>query len=239
MAGFKPRMYVKDYAFDPLYKSINKNFFLKSRVLPIALFVAGIVLMVTQVVFPLVIFKTQDDISKPISNTLLGRATGFGDFAFSELLDPNASQPVENVPIYFYLTIPKLRINKALVETNAPSLSPDTALGHYKGTALPGQIGNAFIYGHSVLPFFYNPKNYKTIFSTLDKLETGDVFYVDYNNQTFTYKVESKIILKPEDVNPLAELKPKYLNESTIVLMSCYPAGTKLKRILVNAVKVL
>ncbi|HSX39767.1 MAG TPA: sortase [Candidatus Saccharimonadales bacterium] len=236
---FKPTTYVKDNSRDPLFNPINTKFALKSRVLPIAAFVAGGAILVTQVIFPLVVFKTQDVIAKPISNSVLGKATGFSDFEFTELQSKESSASNDaNVPKYFYLTIPKLNINKAFVETNSESLSPDTALGHYKGTALPGKVGTAFIYGHSVLPWFFNPRNYKTIFSTLNNLETGDVFYIDYNNERLTYKVESKEIKKAAQVDPLAELKPRYLNESTIVLMSCYPAGTTLKRLMINAVKV-
>ena len=151
--------------------------------------------------------------------------------------EPKAPE-ITNAPDYFYITVPKLGIENAKIETNAKDLNPDTALGHYPGTALPGEVGNAFVFGHSVLPWFYNAKNYKTIFSTLDRLQTGDEFYVTYNNQELTYKVESKEELKPDKVNPLGEIKPKYLNESTMQLMTCSPAGTKLKRLLINAVLV-
>jgi sortase A len=88
------------------------------------------------------------------------------------------------------------------------------------------------------LPSFYNPKNYKTIFSTLGSLNIGDEFEIEYNNQTYKYRVEEKKTLKPDEVDPLAEFKPKYLNESTVTLMTCSPPGTKFKRLLVNAVMV-
>jgi len=143
-----------------------------------------------------------------------------------------------NEPDYFYLTIPKLKIKDALVETEAKTLNPDDSLGHYPGTSLPGENGNSFIFGHSVLPWFFNSNNYKTIFSTLGKLEPGDEFYINYNNSEYTYVVESTEELSPDDVDPLATIKPKYLNESTVVLMTCSPPGTKLRRLLVNAILV-
>ena len=93
--------------------------------------------------------------------------------------------------------------------------------------------GNAFIYGHSVLPWFFNPKNYKTIFSTLGDLENGDEVLITYNNKQLKYRVEKKVVMAPEDVKPLDEWKPKYLNDSTISLMTCWPAGTKSKRLIV------
>ncbi len=77
-----------------------------------------------------------------------------------------------------------------------------------------------------------------SIFSTLHQLEIGDEFTIEYNNKTYTYKVEQKKTLKPNEVNPLGGYKPKYLNESTVTLMTCSPPGTKIKRLLVNAVLV-
>ncbi|MFZ5424489.1 MAG: sortase [Patescibacteria group bacterium] len=201
---------------------------------------AGLFIFVTQIVWPLVAFKTQDEISKPVSSSVLGIASGFSEFSFSELereYSPVVSDVAEiaNVPEFFYLTVPKLGIKDALVQTNSPDLSPDDWLGHYIGSALPGEVGNTFIYGHSVLPFFYNPRNYKTIFSTLHTLNIGDTFTINYNNKELNYVVEEKKDLLPKDVYPLAEWKPRYLNESTVVLMTCSPPGTKLRRLLVQA----
>jgi LPXTG-site transpeptidase (sortase) family protein len=237
MRHFKPKQYAKDMSFDPIYGAVNKEFFFKSRFLPGVLLAFGFLVLVTQVVIPLVYFKTSSEISRPMDSSVLGLATGFSDFEFSELTNQPAADGRESgVPDYFNITIPKLKITKAEVETNSPSLKPDKSLGHYRGSALPGTVGNTFIYGHSVLPWFYNPKNYKTIFSTLDGLTAGDEIIVDYKTKTFTYKVERIEILPPDKINPLAEYKPKYLNESTLTLMTCWPAGTKAKRLMVRAV---
>lgn len=185
--------------------------------------------------------------TKAVKGSVLGVATGFSDFNFDELqgygpakdtvpTDQQEKNRDANIPQYFYLTVKKLGIDKALVETNAYHLNPDEALGHYPNSALPGQTGNTFIFGHSVLPMFYNPKNYKAIFSTIDRLEVGDEFMVEYNNLKFKYLVESRQIKKPIDVDPLAGFKPQYLNESTITLMTCYPAGSRVMRLLVQGV---
>lgn len=244
MAYFTPKRYEKEVSKDPInwqLNQINTKFTLRSRVLPLALPTVAILLLVTQVVFPLVSFTTQDTTSKPAAQSALGYATGFSNFEFSELGGANVLgtstylNEYETVPEFFYITIPKLDIEKAAIETNAKTLSPDEALGHYKGSALPGEVGNSFIYGHSVLPWFYNPKNYKTIFSTLDELEIGDEFFIEYQGRKLNYIVEGKRELKPELVNPLEAIKPAYLNESTMVLMTCSPPGTKLKRLMIDA----
>ncbi len=239
MAFSQKKIYIKDESFDPIYRSLNKEFYLRSRLFPGILLALGFIILFTQVVYPLVYFKTHDDVSTPVASSVLGVAAGFSEFKFSELSNVSSAEvETKKTPKHFKITIPKLGIKDAVAETDSLSLSPDLALGHYRGSGLPGEVGNAFIYGHSVLPWFYNPKNYKTIFSTIDTLETGDIINVEYNGKILTYKVESKEILPTDKVNPLAEYKPKYLNESTITLMTCWPAGTKAKRLLVRAVMV-
>lgn len=161
-----------------------------------------------------------------------------GPNEFEELPTQNSATPefkIANIPDFFYLTIPKLGIYEAVVETNSPNLNPDEFLGHYPSSELPGTPGTTFIYGHSVLPIFFNPKNYKTIFSTLDKLEVGDTFSLNYNNKEFKYEVEAAKVLNVDEVKPLVDIKPKYLNENTVVLMTCWPFGTTLKRYVVHA----
>lgn len=238
------KVYTKDNSFDPIYNQTSKSFYFKSRLLPILLSISGVLVIITNIVIPLFFFTTQDNTPNAVGNTILGTATGFSGFEFKELeysytpKDNYEKLEEANIPQYFYITIPKLRIKDAMIETNAAHLQPDKALGHYPGSALPNQPGNSFIFGHSVLPMFYNPKNYKAIFSTLSQLQKGDTFTVNYNNKEYKYEVESKEELKPELVQPLAKIKPDYLNESTMVLMTCSPAGTKYKRLLVNAIQI-
>jgi LPXTG-site transpeptidase (sortase) family protein len=246
MPAFGKKVYLKDYSRDPIHRGYNKKFLAKSSLLPGFLVVSGFLIFVFQVLFPLVYFKTSDDTVSPLpKGSVLGVATGFTDFEFGELgyvPEGEKPEPVSAVqdalPEYFYLSVPKLNIKDAAVETNSASLNPDKSLGHYKGSSIPGTVGNAFIYGHSVLPFFYNPRNYKTIFSTLDTLKPGDTFYIKYKDKKFDYIVESRAIVAPTLVNPLAEYKPKYLGESTVTLMTCVPPGTREKRLLVYGVMV-
>ncbi len=229
------KTYIKDEGKDPFTEAKDWRFLWKSRGLPIAILAGGSLLLTTQVIYPLVFFE-KAGVTAPMENTMLGLISGFGDFTFSELeTQPQTPQHNNVATGFFTISIPKLNIERAKVEINASSLNPDKALGHYKGTALPGEIGNSFIYGHSVLPMFYNPKNYKTIFSTLNKLEPGDEIFVEYNGTMLTYVVEDKKVVPTKDVKPLQEVKPKFLNESTLTLMTCTPPGTRLKRLLVTA----
>ncbi len=231
------KIYIKDESFDPIFNSVNPVFFFRTRVLPGLLMALGFIVLGTQVVLPLVFFKTQDTIVKPMENTVLGLATGFKDFDFEEIEENNLYKENGSIPEYFYITIPKLKIENALVKSEFDGPSPDDFIGHYKGSALPGEVGDSFIYGHSVLPWFFNPKNYKTIFSTLGNLETGDRFTIEYNQRKINYKVEDKVVLSPKEVDPLENWKPTYLNQPTVSLMTCWPAGTKTNRLIVRAVQ--
>jgi LPXTG-site transpeptidase (sortase) family protein len=244
MPIFKRKVYIKDERFDPIYNAVNLDFYVRSRILPGIFTSLGILILGTQVIIPLIFFKTHEKVTPEVASSVLGIATGFNEFEFRELTPiqkdltetNEIKEVIANIPKYFYVTVPKLGIKNAVVETNSKELSPKDRLGHYNNSAIPGTQGNAFIYGHSVLPWFYNPKNYKTIFSTLDKLKTGDEIIVSFNNVEYTYKIEYSEIQKPQDVNPLGEYKPPYLNAKTLTLMTCWPAGTKSKRYMVRAI---
>jgi sortase A len=141
---------------------------------------------------------------------------------------------VNSTPKIFYITIPRLNIKDAKVETDSTNLSPDHILGHYKGTAYPGELGNSLIYGHSVLPIFYSPKNYKTIFSTLPTLAEGDKFSVSFSGNEFEYKVVTKLTLKPDQVDVFDSNPARLVNKSsTVTLLTCVPPGSKTYRLLV------
>ena len=131
-------------------------------------------------------------------------------------------------PETYTLSIPKLRINKATVVIGSNDLSKN--LIHYAETALPGQYGSPVIFGHSILPQFYNPTNYISIFSLLPTLNKGDEIIVDYDNVTYTYKITEKQEVLPEDLWVLAQ----QYDAKKIKLITCVPPGLKTKRLVVT-----
>lgn len=127
----------------------------------------------------------------------------------------------------FFLSVPKLGVDQARVKVDTNDI--DDALGLFPGTALPGEEGNAFISGHSVLPQFFNPEDYKKIFSTLPQLEEGDEVLVNIAGVEYRFLVETKKVVAPDDVSVLSPPgSGKYLT-----LMTCVPPGTGLKRLVV------
>jgi LPXTG-site transpeptidase (sortase) family protein len=218
--------------------TVNWSFFLRSRLYSLIFIIGGVGFFGTQLILPLILIETGNTNNVALEKSVLGASTGFSEVSFDELKN-NSNQETtrqrENVPEFFSLKVDKLKIVNGKIETNSFNMNPDKYLGHYAGTALPGEVGNVFLYGHSVVPFFFNPDNYKTIFSNLHKLENNDVIEVEYNGKSYKYKVFEKQILSPEEVNPLATLTPAYLNEKTLSLMTCTPPGTTLKRLIVGA----
>jgi sortase A len=135
---------------------------------------------------------------------------------------------VSNATAYS-LSIPKLGITNAFVVVGGEDLTH--TLVHYGGTALPGQNGNGVIFGHSVLPQFFNSKNYRTIFSTLPTLEIGDSLYITFDNVRYQYKVEKMTVTEPDDISVLDQ----QYDDAYISLVTCVPPGTLWQRLNVRA----
>lgn len=129
----------------------------------------------------------------------------------------------------YSISIPKLKIINAEVDIGSMDLKK--SLIQYPKTALPGQLGNAVIFGHSVLPQFFNPKSYLTIFSTLYKLKTGDEILVDFDNIHYKYVVEEMFEVQPTDLSVLEQR----FDSRTLTLITCSPPGTYLRRLIVKA----
>lgn len=174
----------------------------------------------------------ENQIIKPIPNT----AKAF-DSASSESTDlskasnwfPSAHQQA-NTSIKagtYTLSIPKLKIKDATVVIGSENL--DRSLIHYGGTGLPGEFGTGVVFGHSVLPQFFNPTNYKTIFSTLPTLKEGDEVFVNYDGVLYKYIVIGMRVVDPSDISVLEQ---KY-DDSYLGLVTCVPPGTYWKRLFV------
>jgi LPXTG-site transpeptidase (sortase) family protein len=158
----------------------------------------------------------------------------------ASLEDPtSASADTGDSVIYptFTMTVPRLSITSGLVTSDVMSNNEEIykpvlikSMAHYKGSAYPGEEGNVIIYGHSILPSFYNPNNYLSIFSTLDSLQGGDSIQVSWGKESYLYKVEGMEVVDPKDTRVL-----KYKNGKTLTLITCEPPGLATKRLLVFA----
>jgi len=142
---------------------------------------------------------------------------------FTTTYKPEGTRPTE-----FFITVPKLEIKDARVLID--SLRFDKSLAHFPGSALPGEVGNSFITGHSVLPQFADPKNYWAIFTKLSDLEIGDNVYVEISGQKLSFVVQYAKIVDSRDLSVLLPISATGRN---LTLMTCVPPGTNLKRLVV------
>lgn len=143
----------------------------------------------------------------------------------------HSAQLTDDHPVIstFNISIPKLNIKYANVTTMDMDLSRH--LVHYPGTALPPDKGNAVIFGHSTIPSWFNPKDYKTIFATVHTLNTEDKINVTINAKEYTYSIISIIITTPEDTSVFTQDS----DDSFITLITCTPPGTTWKRLIIKA----
>lgn len=100
---------------------------------------------------------------------------------------------------------------------------------HYKGTSLPGEGGNVFIVGHSS-NYFWVESNFNQIFALLDKLVNGDRIEIRKGFKSYFYDVSDKKVISPENVEVLNSL-----DKETLTLMTCWPIGTNINRLVVLA----
>lgn len=154
---------------------------------------------------------------------------------------------MEVAPLDFRLVIPKIGKNVPLVKMSDEYISDDLwgkfekevqqelrkGVVHYPGTAFPGQNGNVFFTGHSSY-YPWDPGKYKDVFANLAQLEVGDVYYVYFQQKKHTYKVFEKKEVRPSEVGVLEQSESKKLS----TLMTCWPLGTALKRLIVVAEEV-
>jgi sortase A len=131
----------------------------------------------------------------------------------------------------YNISIPALKIENAVVNIGGEDLSQ--SLIQYPGTALPGKIGNSVIFGHSILPQFYNPKNYLSIFSTLPALKKNDQINIQYDGITYRYEVEDKFEVLPTNL----EVLEQSTDDSYLSLVTCVPPGdpARPRRLVVRA----
>ena len=149
-----------------------------------------------------------------------------------EAIDPTITQTVSAEP---RLIIPKLNIDVPIhfgIPLSDVMSAMNNGVAHYRiagASAYPGEIGNVVITGHSAGDI-YSSNPYKYIFSGLERLEDGDLMYINYNSVRYTYRVVKKEVVEPSNVAALVVNTDKPL----LTLVTCTPLGTSRYRLLVT-----
>lgn len=147
--------------------------------------------------------------------------------------DANA-KVVHAVDDEFGIVIPKIGANSKIIADVNPYKESDyqfaltKGVAHARGSAYPGQIGNVFLFSHSSVSF-YEALRYNSIFYLLNKIKKDDKIYLFYKKDKFVYKVTDIKYADPSSTNYLS----KKTNKKIVTLMTCWPPGTTLKRLLI------
>ena len=127
-----------------------------------------------------------------------------------------------------YVQIPKIGVELPIYHgTSEETL--DKGVGHLLGTSLPvGGIGtHSVLTGHSGLAG-------TRMFSDLDQLKVGDVFYVRVLDETHAYMILDINTVLPEDTSKL-EIDPQ---RESVTLVTCTPFGVNTHRLLVRGERI-
>ncbi len=132
------------------------------------------------------------------------------------------------------LIIPKINLEVPVVyDVSTTADGPvqaglDRGVVHYADTALPGQDGNIVIVGHSSDNIF-NPGKYKFAFVLLNRLASGDTFYIQKDGKRYVYEIYKREVVSPTDTSVLGlQDQP-----ATASLITCDPPGTSARRLVV------
>jgi sortase A len=120
------------------------------------------------------------------------------------------------------IEIPKIELTAAI----GKDVSTETlkySVGHFEGTALPGEKGNCSIAGH-------RSYTYSEFFNRLDELAIGDEITIKTPEGTFKYVVYDKFVVEPSRVEVLDATE-----DSTLTLVTCTPVRIATHRLIVKA----
>ena len=139
-----------------------------------------------------------------------------------------------------FISIPKIDVNLPLYHGTSDAVL-QSSIGHIEGTSLPAgsvhpdpdDFSKVEYASHSVLSGHRGLPSAK-LFSDLDAMEVGDVFYLTILDQTLTYQVDKISVILPEDSSELSLFPGK----DYCTLMTCTPYGINTHRLLVRGVRV-
>lgn len=144
------------------------------------------------------------------------------DPVYESLLNPSGNGMIG------YIEIPCIDCTEPLYHYSTDSVL-DEGIGHIHGSSLPvgGENTHCVLTGHRGLPG-------EMLFTYLDKVETGDTFYIHVLGHTLAYQVYDIKTVLPEDVSSLKIEE----NKDLVTLVTCTPYGVNTHRLLVSGKRI-
>lgn len=127
-----------------------------------------------------------------------------------------------------YIKIPKINLELPIYHGTEESVL-QVGVGHFEGTSLPvgGEGTHCVLTGHRGLPS-------KELFTNIDKLELGDIFYIKVFGETLAYQVDDIKTVLPEETDSLVPVE----GEDYVTLVTCTPYAVNTHRLLVRGHRV-
>ncbi|MCD8119173.1 MAG: class C sortase [Lachnospiraceae bacterium] len=132
-----------------------------------------------------------------------------------------------------YISIPKINVKIAIYHGTGEDVLK-TGAGHLATSQLPigGEGTHAVIAAHRGLPS-------ARLFSDLDQLEAGDLFYIYILDETLAYEVDQILpMVDKDDTDTLYEALATVEGEDYVTLFTCTPYGVNSHRLLVRGHRV-
>jgi len=148
----------------------------------------------------------------------------FEDLRVDRIATPVTIPPPASGGLIGRIDIPRLDISVVVIEGTG-STTLRRAVGHIRGTALPGHLGNIGISGHR-----------DTFFRPLRNIRKGDVITVTTLDGEYRYRVVSTNIVMPADVAVLDSD-----GREILTLVTCHPfyfVGAAPDRFIVRAERI-
>ena len=135
---------------------------------------------------------------------------------------------IDDTGMMGYIDIPKIDIVLPVYHGISEKVL-QSGVGHLPNTSLPvgGESSHAVLSGHRGLA---NAK----IFTDLNKMEVGDVFYIKVLHHTFAYQVDQILTVLPSDTDALQIEKGK----DYVTLVTCTPYAVNTHRLLVRGTRI-
>ena len=126
------------------------------------------------------------------------------------------------------IRIPAIGVNLPIYHGTSEAVL-QVAVGHYEGSSLPigGESTHAILTGHRGLPS-------ARLFTDLDRLEEGDVFYIKVLGEILEYQVDQIQTVLPSELDSLS-ITP---GEDYVTLVTCTPYGINSHRLLVRGTRI-
>ena len=127
-----------------------------------------------------------------------------------------------------YISIPKIDVRIPIYHGTTSDVL-QKGVGHLEGSSFPvgGESTHAILSAHRGLPS-------SKLFTDLDQLKKGDIFYIYILNQVLAYQVDQVLVTEPSETDALRIVDGK----DYITLVTCTPYAINTHRLLVRGERI-